>query len=77
MIEGVSQTEDIPVYRCSEEDYSKFYPVDNKGAEQLKRIQEDEDRQLYCIDWRRIGPDLFGSEANGHYGHIDIAVVPC
>lgn len=76
-IDGVYSARELPVYPCTEADYAKFYPVDRRGESRLRRMKENADSQLFCIDWQSDTIELYGTESTGNYGAIDITVVPC
>jgi hypothetical protein len=67
----------LPHHKCTEADYAEFYPAHTNSEDQLKAMQSDENRGLYCVDeW---DDDMFagGEEEASEYQRLDFAVVPC
>ena len=65
------------MYPCRDQDYEKFYPIDNKSTKKLDAIRNSPNRGMMCLDWENEGLDLYGSEASGTYSEIDIMIMPC
>ena len=49
--DGAMETYEIPVFPCREEDYANFYQFDERSKPKLEKMQTDEDKQLYCMDF--------------------------
>lgn len=77
VVDGVATSRELPIYPCTEADYSKFYPVDQSGKTRLRLSKESVNRQLFCIDWENEDIDLSGVKDSNDVGYIDIAAVPC
>ena len=46
----------LPHYKCTDEDYNKFYPVENNSKILLESLKSDPDRGLFCINWDEDEP---------------------
>ena len=62
---------------CTDEDFAKFYPVDDRSRGQLERIKSEEKRNFLCLDWKAAAIELYGPESGGTYGELDLALLPC
>ena len=65
------------MYPCQEDDYAKFFPANENAKDRLNKMQNEDGRNLFCIDWSDESLELYGTEASGNYGLIEISVVPC
>ena len=45
----------------------------------MKKIQDDPDRALFCIDWEKFGDqmDIYGVSHYTDFQYIDMELVPC
>ena len=75
--DGEASSREVPVFPCRDEDFAKFYPVDDRSISRLNKMRSSPDKQLYCIDWETAQIELFGLEVGNDYAYLDIAVVPC
>ena len=73
--DGKIDSKELPVYQCSDEDYAKFYPFDERSEPQLQKMRTEQDMHLYCIDWEGADIELYGF--TGNYALITIVAVPC
>ena len=46
----------LPHYKCTDEDYNQFYPVEKNSKITLESFKSDPDRGLYCINWDEDEP---------------------
>ena len=76
-IEGEQKEYELITYPCKDEDFDKFYPIEERSKFRLNRMRTREDNQLFCIDWESAAIDLYGMEATGNYAFIDIVILPC
>ena len=65
------------MHTCTEEDYSKFYPVDQRSSAALNRIKKEPHRSMLCLDWDNAGIDLYGTESSGIFSELDLVIMPC
>ena len=65
-----------PISKCSAEKLSQFSPVAQKSRDKFKKITEDENRGLYCVN---PVEDLVvqGEKSNDDYTRVEILFVPC
>ena len=65
-------------HKCTDEDYAEFYPVQKSSENFLKKIREDPDRGLFCIDWTDKVPfELVGTLNDSTYARFAAVLVPC
>ena len=68
--------EEIPMHKCTEEEFSRFYPAEGYTATKAAKLQQD--GHLFCLDWRAIAHSLYGSWQTGdEYGALSIQLMPC
>mmetsp|Transcript_15874 Transcript_15874/g.19999 ORF Transcript_15874/g.19999 Transcript_15874/m.19999 type:complete len:157 (-) Transcript_15874:1317-1787(-) len=77
IVGGEWRSRELPIYPCKEEDYEKFYPIDERSASRLSRFKSEPDQQLQCIDWDNSDIDLYGVESTGNVGVVDVIALPC
>lgn len=65
----------IQMHTCTEKDFAKFYQPSNIFAERFEKLRKSNGMQ--CIDWEQDDIQIFGSEASGNFGALDIVAVPC
>ena len=59
----------LSFHKCTSKDWEKFYPIAAKSKALFDKIEQDEDRGFYCLDWSS-DPDnfiLYGSETTQDY----------
>ena len=80
-IDGRARRQELPIYKCTENDYAEFFPIENRSSALLQQIKTDEKRGFFCLDWEAAidenGVSLFGSDGSGDFGSISIIVMPC
>ena len=64
-------------HRCTEEDYSKFNPVNPQSQFLFEEIKKGEKRGFYCIDWEDDDLYIFGDEYDKEYQRIEFLLTPC
>ena len=75
--DGEQKEYELQTNLCRDEDFEKFYPIEERSSFRLNRMRTTEDNQLFCIDWESAAIDLYGTEATGNYAYIDIIILPC
>ena len=65
------------LHPCTNEELSRFHEPDSQTtADKTKMIHEK--NGLYCLDWKQINFDLFGSwRETGDYNAINVRLIPC
>ena len=76
-VDGVFEPREVPIFPCRDEDYAKFYPLDERSSPKLEQTLRDPNRELYCIDWEEANVELYGLESTGNFAFLQIAAVPC
>ena len=52
----------IPYHKCTDEDYSHFYPIRSENKDMLQIIRDDPEQHFLCLDWDELDPFLlFGT----------------
>ena len=41
----------LDFHKCTSKDWEEFYPVAPKSQAIFDKIEQDEDRGFYCLDW--------------------------
>ena len=68
----------LPYHRCTDEDYSKFLPIEKQYKELLFRLKTDPKRGLFCIDDSAFSSiNLQGNWRNENHERLEILVLPC
>ena len=62
-IEGVYTSKYYPMHACSEDDYSKFFPIES--SKQIKLDKMRDQSALFCLDWETLDLEIYGSWTNG------------
>ena len=75
-IDGVSKTLLLPFHDCTVEDYAQFYPIAEKSRAPLQKLQDNEDRGLYCVDSGIGDLNVFG-KSPGDFQFVEILFIPC
>ena len=76
--EGVSYSTILPHHICNEEDYAEFFPISPKSAILMKEIQDDPNRDFYCIDWNADESiEVYGNENEANYQRLEVILMPC
>ena len=64
------------MHRCTDEEYSAFYPPDTISASKVYKLQEN--KELFCLHQKIIDLMLFGGWSLGsNYRALDIQLIPC
>ena len=50
----------LSFHRCTTEDFDQFYPIEKSSKIVFDKIEEDEDRGFFCLDWEQDDFFLFG-----------------
>ena len=66
----------LPYHNCTDDDYAKFYPVNEDSQLKYNQIRTGEKRGFYCIDWEQEELEL-GVSKGGFTNYVDIMLVPC
>ena len=75
---GVDFERILPHYKCTDEDYKQFYPVQKRSKIELETIKADPKRGFNCINWDEDEPiELIGDYGDDDYSRIEILFVPC
>ena len=76
---GESIEEIIDFHRCTDKDFEQFAPPSADAEKTLKKIMQNEDRGLFCIDWEKFGKNMriFGTSHYTDFRFIDVELVPC
>lgn len=61
---------------CTDEDYDKFYPPDERSVDFISLIRNKPDRDMLCLDLE-AGVELYGAESSNTYAELDLVVMPC
>ena len=72
-----AECREIPMHLCKDEDYEKFFPVEERSAEKLNTMRTTPGRGMLCIDWETAGVEFYGTESSGTYSELDVVVMPC
>ena len=68
----------LPYHTCTDDDYDKFYPVKKSSVSFLKKIRENPERGMFCLDWNDDDPiELIGDTHDDDYTRLELLVVPC
>ena len=66
--DGVAYETFLPHHICTEEDYAEFFPISSKSAILMKEIQDDPERDFYCVDWNaEESIEVYGTENDADY----------
>ena len=59
----------LSYHKCTDEDYSEFYPVQKQSAATFKAIKNDPERGMLCIDWdnKDLPISIMGDEGEDNY----------
>ena len=65
------------LHKCSEDEMKLFYEPENEiTASDMKKYQQA--GQLYCLDWKAIGYELYGDRRNGkQFADIQVNLYAC
>ena len=77
IINDQSESRELPIYACRDQDFAKFYPIDEKSKSKLHAMKTDPKKQLYCIDWEQAQIELYGLESVGNASYFMVSAVPC
>ena len=77
MRDGTEFEKMLPYHKCTDEDFSLFYPVAKKSEGEIKVIRADPKKNLFCLD--KWTDDLFvgGDETGENYQTLEVLMVPC
>ena len=65
-----------PMHRCTDEEFTQFYPPDQSGAEKVVNMQEA--KEFFCMDQKARDHMLFGGWKTGKtYRALDVQLLPC
>mmetsp|Transcript_27802 Transcript_27802/g.34542 ORF Transcript_27802/g.34542 Transcript_27802/m.34542 type:complete len:192 (-) Transcript_27802:347-922(-) len=75
--DNVSKSEYYPMHPCTDEDYSRFFPADERTAKKVESYRLI--GGLKCLDAAVIDDfDLYGTwESDSSYRAIDLVAAPC
>ena len=66
----------VPIHKCTEEDYAQFNPVVTTDQKKLQGFKDM--NALYCIDWDDENPFLaLGNDDDPDYARLDYKLGPC
>ena len=78
MKDGKRGTTEVPLHKCTEEDYSRFYPVEQRSSSLLNKYKTKDNMQLFCLDLDKLYDlPLFGTQAVKTFGSLQFMAVPC
>ena len=60
---------------CTISDFDKFWPVNENQKVRVEKLKTD--GSLQCIDWSNEDIKIWGTEASGNSGLIDVIAMPC
>ena len=65
------------MHKCTDEEFAKFKgPETELEAKKVRRLQDD--GGFYCLDWKALGLELYGSETLGiDFNALDLMIIPC
>ena len=68
----------VETHECTEKDWKKFYPIDEKSKTIFDEINDDEERSFTCVDWSQMDIDIF-TQGTGEIknSRLDFIWVPC
>ena len=65
-----------PMYPCTDEQYAKFYPPEERAASRVRNFQETQ--ELFCMDDKAREHMLYGGWRSGsNYRALDVQIIPC
>ena len=65
-----------PMHRCTDEEFTQFYPPDKQSASKVDSLQEA--KEFFCLDQKARDHMLFGGWKSGTiYRALDIQILPC
>ena len=68
----------VETHECTEKDWKKFYPIDEKSKIIFDEINDDEERSFTCVDWSQMDIDIFTQGAGEiKTSKLDFIWVPC
>ena len=70
-----TQKKAIDLHPCTTEDFSKFYPPDERKKARIEDLKTK--GGLYCADWKKHGVKLYGEDRDNSYSMLDINAIPC
>ena len=74
-IEGKNIDTLLPFHDCTKDDMSEFYPVSKSSSDLLTEMNEDANRNFFCLDWT---DDLnLNGEFGSEHSFLEFFLLPC
>ena len=69
----------IPYHKCTDEDYSHFYPIRSENKDMLQIIRDDPEQHFLCLDWDELDPFLLigAWSTTKSWQSLEFLVTPC